>query len=281
MSYLRIREKADIVRCLCEGTSLRAVERMTGTARNTISRLQVDLGLACMQFHDLNVKGLKSKRIECDEIWSFIACKEAHIAKRTAGTKDAGDVWTWTALDADSKLIVSYAVGTRTADMAIDFVEDIASRLNTRVQLTTDGLGLYLTAIENSFANDIDYAMLMKSYGKDESTERRYSPPVCTGATKMPLKGNPEWDKISTSYVERHNLTIRMHNRRFTRLTNAFSKSIINHEASVAMFMFHYNFCRSHQTLTKAAGGIKTTPAMASGLTDHIWTWEETVRLLG
>jgi IS1 family transposase len=280
MSYLRIKEKADIIRCLCEGNSLRAVERMTGTARNTITKLLVEVGSACMTYHDLNVRGLKSKTVQCDEIWAFVGCKEQHLKRHTTDTKGLGSVWTWTALDADSKLLVSYAVGTRDASMALDFMEDVASRVTDRIQLTTDGHSVYIKAVENSFGGDVDYAMLVKHYGKDENPDHRYSPPVCTGCTKMPMTGNPDKSKISTSYVERHNLTIRMHNRRFTRLTNAFSKKLANHEASVALFAFHYNFCRSHQTLTKAAKGLKTTPAMAAGLTDHVWTADELVHLL-
>lgn len=263
-----------VVRCLVEGNSIRATVRMTGAAKNTVTKLLVDLGKACMAYHDENVRNVQSKRIECDEIWSFVGMKEKNIPEEKIGEFGYGDVWTWTALDADSKLMVSYMLGMRDADSARDFMDDVADRLANRVQLTTDGHRVYLNAVKNAFGVDgIDYAMLVKTYGNDYEGEKRYSPAVCTGCNQTPMLGNPEIKNVSTSFVERSNLTLRMHNRRFTRLTNAFSKKLENHEAAIALHFMYYNFCRVHQTL-------KTTPAVAAGIADHVWKIEELIGLL-
>lgn len=266
--------RALVVRCLVEGNSIRATVRMTGAAKNTVTKLLVDLGKACMAYHDENVRNVQSKRIECDEIWSFVGMKEKNIPEEKIGEFGYGDVWTWTALDADSKLMVSYMLGMRDADSARDFMDDVADRLANRVQLTTDGHRVYLNAVKNAFGVDgIDYAMLVKTYGNDYEGEKRYSPAVCTGCNQTPMLGNPEIKNVSTSFVERSNLTLRMHNRRFTRLTNAFSKKLENHEAAIALHFMYYNFCRVHQTL-------KTTPAVAAGIADHVWKIEELIGLL-
>jgi len=219
------------------------------------------------------------QRLECDEIWSFVGCKEKNIPQHRIGEYGVGDVWLWTGIDADSKLMVSYMFGMRDPDSARDFMFDLADRLSNRVQLTTDGLKLYLRAIADAFENEIDYAMLVKTYGNDFEGQKRYSPAVCSGIKKTPICGDPDEKLVSTSYVERQNLTLRMQNRRFTRLTNAFSKKLENHEHAVALHYMFYNYCRPHQTLTKSAG-IKTTPAMAAGIADHVWTVEEIIGLL-
>ena len=273
MNKLSPERRAAVIRCLVEGNSIRATVRMTGAAKNTVAKLLVDLGNACAQYQYRALRGVTSKRVQCDEIWSFIGCKEKNIPTTRRGEQGVGDIWTWTALDADSKLIISWQVGERDAETACDFIDDLASRLANRVQLTTDGLKVYLNAVEDAFGADIDYAVLVKLYGSDPSAEKRYSPPVCIGTERTKVMGRPDPKHVSTSYVERQNLTMRMSMRRFTRLTNASSKKLENHAAAISLHFMHYNFCRVHQTL-------KTTPAVAAGVADHIWSVEEIVRLL-
>ena len=274
MNQLTTEKRTAVVRCLVEGNSIRSTCRMTGIARNTVAKLLLDLADGCAKYHDEHVRGLDSKVIQCDEIWSFVGMKEKNVPREKLGEFGYGDVWLWTALDADSKLIVSYMLGMRDAESARDFMFDVADRLANRVQLTTDGHKVYLKAVREAFDNQIDYAMLVKTYGNDYSTpERTYSPAVCTGCKPTPIIGEPDEKLISTSYVERANLTLRMTNRRFTRLTNAFSKNIENHGAALHVHFMHYNFCRKHLTL-------KTTPAIAAGLTDRVWTVEDLIGLI-
>jgi IS1 family transposase len=245
---------------------------MTGASKNTIAKLLADLGCACTAYHNRYVRKLKVRRLQCDEIWSFVGAKAKNVSaeKKQEGW---GDAWTWIGIDADTKLVVSYLVGGRGAGWAKDFMEDCASRISNRVQITTDGHKGYLEAVEHAFGADIDYAMLQKIYGAPADNETRYSPATCIGCDMKVVSGDPDPKHVSTSYVERQNLTLRMQSRRFTRLTNAFSKKIENHRHSVALHYMHYNFCRVHQTL-------RTTPAMEAGLTDHVWSLEELIALL-
>jgi IS1 family transposase len=276
MNKLTNHKRKAVVAALVEGNSIRATVRMTDVAKNTIVKLLVELGEACAAYHDKHVRNVKAKRVQCDEIWSFCYANQKNAPGDKQDEFGYGDVWTWTALDAESKLIVSYMVGLRDAGYATEFMHDLAGRLASRVQLTTDGHKAYLEAVEDAFAGEIDYAVLVKLYGpaKDYTNEVRYSPCVCTGSRRTPVSGNPEQRHISTSYVERQNLTMRMSMRRFTRLTNGFSKKITNHEAAVALYFMHYNFCRILQTL-------RVTPAMEAGLSDHVWEIEEIIDLLG
>lgn len=274
VNKLSIEQRVRIVAALVEGNSLRSIVRMTGTHRTTIQRLLVDLGIACSNYQSRVFKNLPCKRIQCDEIWSFVGAK----AKNTTEEKKAegwGDVWTWVALDADTKLVPCWHVGSRDASVALDFMEDLASRLANRVQLTTDGHKAYLEAVDTAFGSEIDYSMLVKLYGSEGSNnpEKRYSPGECTGAKQVAINGRPDKEHISTSFVERQNLTMRMGMRRFTRLTNGFSKKLENHEAAISLHYMHYNFCRIHQTL-------RVTPAMEAGISDHVWSLREVVALL-
>ena len=274
MNKLSTERRAQIVRALVEGASINSVCRMTGVSNNTVLKLLADLGKACAAYQDRTLRNLTCKKIQCDEIWSFCYAKEKNVPEEMKGKLGFGDVWTWTAIDADTKLIASYLVGDRTAIYARKFIDDLASRLANRVQLTTDGHRPYLTAVEQSFGNDVDYAMLDKIYNApptDRTT--RYSPADCCGTRKTTIKGNPDMAHVSTSFVERQNLTMQMSMRRFTRLTNAFSKKVENHMHSVAMYMMFYNFCRIHKSL-------RVTPAMAAGISDHVWSLEEMVGLL-
>lgn len=257
---------------LVEGNSLRSVSRMTGIARNTITKLLVDLGEACMQYHDAHVRNVKVRRLQCDEIWAYVGAKAKNVSleKKEIGW---GDVWTWVGLDADTKLVVGYLVGGRGADWAYDFIKDCSERIRGRVQLTTDGHKPYLQAVEENFGADIDYATLQKIYNASEDTMGRYSPAKCIGTDCKVVMGDPDPDHISTSYVERQNLTMRMSMRRFTRLTNEFSKKLDNHAYAVALHFMYCNFVRKHQTL-------KTTPAVAAGISDHIWSIEELVNVM-
>jgi len=277
MNRLSPTKRAQVVAALVEGNSIRATVRMTGVAKNTVTKLLVDLGRACERFHRETVVAVRSKRIQCDEIWAFVYAKERNAPADLKAQGRAGDVWTWTALDSDSKLMVSWLVGHRDAGYAHAFVTDLASRLANRVQLTTDGQKLYLTAVESAFGADIDYAMLVKVYGETPEPQKRYSPAGFVGCQRVGVAGSPDPRHVSTSHVERCNLTIRMSMRRFTRLTNAFSKKVEkkveNLEAAVALHFVHYNFARIHQTL-------RVTPAMEAGLTDHVWTVAEVVALL-
>ncbi len=273
MNKLSTEEKVRVVACLVEGNSLRATVRMTGIHRTTIQNLLVDLGHACSEFQDKAMMNLKCQRIQCDEIWSFVGSKE----KNTSPEKKAqgnGDVWTWVALDADTKLVPCWFIGTRDAGAAFHFMHDLKGRLASRVQLTTDGHKAYLSAVEDAFGTEIDYAQLIKIYGAERAGEARYSPAQCMGARKGKVMGKPNYAHISTSMVERQNLTMRMGMRRMTRLTNGFSKKVENLEAAVALHYMHYNFARVHQTL-------RVTPAMEAGIATHVWSLEEIVQLLG
>ena len=264
MNKLPLKTRAMILNLLCEGSSMRAIARLTGASFNTISKLLIDAGEACAAYHDENVRNVKAARVQCDEIWTFTYAKQKNVETAKAAPTDAGDTWTWTALDADSKLIVSYLVGGRDAEYANTFMDDVASRLATRVQLTTDGHKAYLDAVEGAFGADVDFAQLVKVYGASpDSANGRYSPAECTGIRKRSVEGKPDKDHVSTSFVERQNLTMRMHMRRFTRLTNAFSKKVENHIHMVALYTVFYNYCRIHKTL-------RVTPAMEAGLSDTV-----------
>jgi IS1 family transposase len=275
MNKLSTEQRVRVVSALVEGCGLRATARMTGVARMTVEKLLRDLGAACSMYQDEHLRNLRCRRIQCDEIWCFVYAKQKNVTVTISAVHpDAGDIWTWTALDADTKLMVSWLVGSRDAGAAYEFMQDVASRLQNRVQLTTDGHIPYLAAVEDAFGSDIDYAMLQKIYGSDPSAEKRYSPAVCLGSLARPITGNPDPKHISTSYVERQNLTMRMSMRRFTRLTNGFSKKVEMHAHSVALHFMYYNFAKIHQTL-------RVTPAMEAGVSDHVWSLEELVGLLG
>jgi len=273
MNKLDTARRAAIVAALVEGNSIRATVRMTGAAKNTVVKLLVDLGEACARYQDQALRGLTCRRIQCDEIWSFCYAKAKNVPAEHKGDFGYGDVWTWTAIDADSKLVLSWCIGGRDSYTALAFMQDVARRLTQRVQLTTDGHKAYLDAVERAFGQNIDYAMLQKFYGSDPEEEKRYSPAKCIGTDVQRIQGKPDPKHVSTSYVERQNLTMRMSMRRFTRLTNAFSKKVQNLGHAVALHFMYYNFCRRHQAL-----GM--TPAMASGLTDHEWSIDEIVALL-
>jgi len=282
MNRLSVEQQVAIVKSLVEGNSLRATARMTGTAKGTVQKLLRDLGAHCKNHHDRFVNGVKAERVQCDEIWAFVGSKEKNT-KPEKKTEGNGSVWTWTAIDQDSKLMISYMVGDRDALTAHEFIEDLKDRLAGRTQLYTDGLKLYVAAVENVFGwARVDFAQLIKifghDYGKDAAT--RYSPAECVGTRTIPIMGDPDMASVSTSHVERQNLTMRMSMRRFTRLTNAFSKKVEYHLYAVALHFAHYNFCRPHMTLTKRRGGIKTTPAMAAGLADRLWTVEDLIALM-
>jgi IS1 family transposase len=273
MNKLNVEKRAQVLGCLVEGMSIRSTVRITGAAKNTVTKLVVELGAACAEYMDKTLRGLPCKRIQCDEIWSFCHSKEKNVPQEHKGELGYGDVYTWTALCADTKLITSFMVGKRDAEYGNAFMLDLATRLKNRVQLTTDGHKVYLNAVENAFGSEIDYAMLVKVYGKGtQEDERRYSPAVCTGAELVHVTGDPEVKHISTSYVERQNLTMRMSMRRFTRLTNGFSKKIENHYFATAMYFMYYNFGRIHQTL-------RVTPAMEAGVSNHVWSLEEIASL--
>jgi IS1 family transposase len=272
MNKLNADKKAAVIAALVEGCSIRSTARLTGVAKSTILRLLEDVGAACAEYHNVMVRNIKAQRIQVDEIWSFCYAKQKNVTREIAETQIAGDVWTWVALDSDSKLAVSWLVGQRGADSATDFMQDVAARLANRVQLTSDGHKVYLNAVIDAFADDVDYAQLIKYFGNDPEAQKRYSPAKCNGCEKIRILGNPDPQHISTSHVERQNLTMRMNMRRFTRLTNAFSKKIENHMHSVSLFYMHYNFVRIHQTL-------KTTPAVAAGVSQKSWTIADIVAL--
>jgi IS1 family transposase len=270
MNCLDAHTRAQIIRCLVEGSSIRATCRMTGVAKGTVLKLLADIGTASADYHDAHVRGLKCKRVQADEIWSFVGAKMKNVREENADTQ--GDVWTWVGMDADSKLIVSYLVGQRGPKWAKAFMEDIASRIDSRIQITTDGHRAYAEAVEGAFGMDVDYAMLIKLYGND-SFDTRYSPGNIQGIQTAVLQGSPDPAHISTSFVERQNLTMRMSMRRFTRLTNGFSKKIENHMHAIALHYMYYNYCRVHKTL-------RVTPAMEAGLTDHVWDVEDLITLI-
>ncbi len=275
MNRLSRAERAQIIRALVEGNSIRSTARMTGAARNTITTLLVQLGTACAAYQDKVLRDLISTRIECDEIWSFVYAKARNVPPEHEGEFGYGDVWTWTAIDPDTKLVPSWLVGTRDGADATAFLLDLASRLRNRVQLTTDGHRPYLDAVEAAFGRDVDYAMLIKFYGSDPNADRKFSPPVVLDEEVRVITGDPDQSLISTSIVERQNLTMRMGMRRFTRLTNGFSKKVENHAAMVSLHYMHYNFGRPHSAL-----GKNRTPAMAAGVADHVWTCDEIAGLI-
>lgn len=273
MNKLTTKERTRVVAALVEGNSIRSTVRMTGTAKNTVVKLLAELGSVCAEYQDKTLRGLKCKKIQCDEIWSFCYAKQKNVPDDKQGQFGFGDVWTWTAIDPESKLVVSWLVGLRNSEWARVFISDLAKRLDNKVQLTTDGHKAYLVAVDEAFGANVDYAMLHKLYGAENAGEARYSPPKCIGCHRQSIIGKPKRKDVSTSIVERQNLTIRMGMRRFTRLTNGFSKKIENLEHAVALHFMHYNFCRIHQTL-------RTTPAMAAGVTNHLWEIADIVKLL-
>ena len=272
MKKLSVQSRTSILRCLTEGNSINSTTRICGKNKVTILRLLADVGVLCAELHNELVRNLDSKRVQVDELWSFVGCKEK---SRKEGKQGAGDAWTWVAIDADSKLVVSYLVGLRELADATQIIQDVADRVKNRIQLTTDGYKVYINAVIDAFGlDDIDFAMLLKIYGTPETAgQARYSPSECIGCVIRPMLGDPDPKHISTSYVERQNLTVRMCNRRFTRLTNGFSKRWRNHEHAIALHYFVYNFCRVHKSLG-------TTPAVAAGITDRVWKIEDLVGML-
>jgi len=274
MTMLTIKERAQIIALLVEGNGINATSRITGTSKNTILKLLAHVGAGCAAYQDRVMRDLPLKKIQCDEIWAFVGMKQRNVPEEHRGELGFGDVYTWLAIDADTKLIPCWHVGNRGAESAYDFIHDLAGRLANRVQLTTDGHVAYLQAVEDAFGGDIDYAMLIKLYGNvgGKGDERRYSPAECTGIMKRKIEGNPNVKDVSTSYIERANLTMRMHMRRFTRLTNAFSKKLENHMHAVSLHFMFYNFCKIHSTL-------RVTPAMEAGIDAHVWSLEEVVMM--
>jgi IS1 family transposase len=274
MNKLPPAKRVQILSMLCEGSSMRSISRVVGVSLNTVTKLLIDAGKVCAAYHDEHVRGVKATRIQCDEIWAFCYSKQKNVATAKAAPEGAGDAWTWTAIDGPTKLLVSYMVGGRDSEYAMGLMDDLRGRLANRVQLTTDGHKAYLSAVEEAFGDDIDYAMLVKLYGEaPEAMKGRYSPAECIGARKTRITGNPELDHVSTSYVERQNLTMRMSMRRFTRLTNAHSKKIENHAYAVSLHVMFYNFVRMHSTL-------RTSPAMAAGVSDRLWDMADIVALM-
>jgi IS1 family transposase len=276
MNKITTEERVRVVACLVEGNSLRATSRMTSVHRTTVMKLLADLGEACSKFQDITFRNLNCKRVQCDEIWSFVGCKEKNVPAEEKH-QGRGDVWTWTAIDPETKLVPAWYIGLRDAGAAYHFKHDLAGRLANRVQLTTDAHRPYLSAVEDAFGTEIDYAQLVKIYGAPEASrynaEVRYSPAVCMGARKAKVIGKPVYAHVSTSIVERNNLNMRMNMRRFTRLTNAFSKKVENLEHAVALHFMNYNFCRIH-------GSLRVTPAMEAGIADHVWSLEEVINLM-
>ena len=280
MNRLSTEKRATILRALCEGASVNATSRMTGVSKVTILKLLGDIGPVCLDYQRETFVDLPCKRIQCDEVWSFVGAKQRNVPVDERG-RGRGDVWIWAGICADTKLVPCWHVGGRDAHAAYLFMEDLASRLANRVQLTTDGHGAYLSAVEGAFGwGQVDYAMLIKLYGQAPEGRRRYSPPEIIGIDKNRIMGDPDPEQVSTSYIERQNLTMRMNVRRLTRLTNGFSKKIENHKHALSLHYMYYNFVRKHQTLTQQAGGIHKTPAIAAGAADHVWTMEEVVGLL-
>jgi IS1 family transposase len=270
MNKMPLERRAQIVAMMVEGMSIRAISRMTQASKNTIVKLLEDAGPACLEYQDKTLRNLTTKRVQADEIWSFVYSKQKNVPQDRRGQFGYGDVWTWTALDSDSKLIICWYLGRRDADAAYAFMNDLADRLTNRIQLTTDGHHAFLSAVDAAFDRQIDYAMLVKKYGAAPESEKRYSPPICLGADKTEIRGLPGPEHIGTSYVERQNLSMRMGMRRFTRLTNAFSKKLENHMHALSIYFMHYNFVRTHQTL-------RCTPAMQAGVSDRPWDLNDIV----
>ena len=267
-------KKIAVISALVEGCSVRSTVRLTGVSKGAVLRLLVGIGKACQEYQNVTIRNVPAKRVQVDEIWSFVAAKQKNVTAAVwERTGYAGDVWTFTAIDADTKLVISWEVGARDAGCAADFLQDVAGRLSNRIQLTTDGHKMYLLAVPDAFGNQIDYAQLVKVFGNDPEGQKRYSPAQCLGTQRVEVIGNPDQDHISTSFVERQNLNMRMNMRRFTRLTNAFSKKLDNHIAMIALFHMRYNFARVHQTL-------RVTPAMEAGISSHVWSIEEIVHLV-
>lgn len=275
MNRKSVKERAQILSLLVEGNSLRATTRIIretqgGCSINTVTKLLEEIGEACAWYQDKNLRNLPCRRVQVDEIWSFVYSKQKNVPEGMEG--EAGDVWTWTAIDADTKLVPSWRIGSRDSEVAHDFVADLASRMADRIQLTSDGYKLYVNAVEAAFGADVDYAMLVKIYGDNVEGQKRYSPAQCTGAVKQEMVGKPDVKHVSTSFAERQNLTMRMSMRRFTRLTNAFSKKVENHGHAIALHFMHYNFCRIHKSL-------KAAPAMAAGVSQTLWSLEDVVKM--
>jgi IS1 family transposase len=272
MNRLNRERQAQVIAALVEGVSINAIVRLTGISKVTILKLLADAGPKCADYQDEKLRNLKCKRVQCDEIWAFCYAKDKNVPAEKRGQFGFGSIWTWVAIDADTKLVPSFLVGNRDVQSAHMFMQDLAHRIDSRIQLTTDGLRAYLVAVQGAFGLDVDFATLHKMYGipaaGEGEGERRYTPPVCIGCKAQTVSGNPDPEHVSTSYIERQNLSMRMGMRRFTRLTNGFSKKIENHAYAIAVFYMHYNFCRIHKTL-------RVTPAMEAGLTDHVWTIEE------
>jgi len=268
MNKLSRDKRAQILGMVVEGMSVRSITRLTGASKNTVTKLLASAGQACAEYQDRHLRNLPCERVQADEIWSFVYAKDKNVPMEKRGEPGVGSVWTWTALCADTKLIASFHVGTRDADCAYEFLSDLASRLQGRIQLTTDGHGAYLNAVRDAFGRDIDYSMLIKLYGAVPTEPGRYSPPKCIDVREERVLGYPDAAHVSTSYVERQNLSMRMGMRRFTRLTNAFSKKCENHQHAIAIYFMHYNFVRIHQTL-------RCTPAMAAGVTDRLWSMDD------
>jgi IS1 family transposase len=273
MNKLPVAKRAQVLAMLCEGASMRSTSRVCDVSFVSVAKLLADAGAVCAAFHNEKIRNVRAARVQVDEAWSFTAAKQKNVAKMKRPVEKAGDTWIWTAIDADSKLIISWLVGGRDAEYANEFMDDLAARLTERVQLTSDGHAVYLDAVEGAFGNKIDYAQLVKIYGIAPDADKRYSPPECTGAKRKPQIGNPDWDKISTSFVERSNLTMRMHMRRYTRLTNAFSKRFVAHVHMTALYIVWYNWVRIHKSL-------RVTPAMAAGLTDKLMGFEDIVAMI-
>jgi IS1 family transposase len=261
-------KKVAVISALVEGCSVRSTVRMTGVSKGAVLRLLVSVGAACADYQNRVIRNVSAKRVQVDEIWSFVGCKEKNVTEAKMAVGPCGDVWTFTAIEAQTKLVISWMVGRRDAGCATEFLRDVEGRLSNRIQLTTDGHKMYLVAVPDAFAEAVDYAQLVKVYGNDPEGQKRYSPAQCLGTKRVDTIGTPDHEHISTSYVERQNLNMRMNMRRFTRLTNAFSKKIENHIAMIALFHMHYNFCRIHQTL-------RVTPAMEAGISSHVWPIEE------
>ena len=273
MNKLSVSDRAKVLAMLCEGASMRSVSRLAGVSINTVAKLLMDAGTFCAAYHDATVRNVKAKRVQVDEIWSFTYAKQKNVADAKAAPEGAGDTWTWTAIEADTKLIISHFVGGRDGECAAWFMQDVADRVANRIQITSDGHKAYLEAVEGAFGADVDYAMLNKIYGaSSDSAKGRYSPADCIGIKKQAVTGKPDMAHVSTSYSERSNLTMRMHNRRFTRLTNAFSKKFESHAHMVAIWAIWYNFIRIHKTL-------RVTPAMAAGVSEVVMNWEDFVAL--
>ena len=274
MNKLPLAKRIQVLSMLVEGSSMRSISRVVGVSINTVTKILEDAGNVCSAFHDEKVRGVKAARIQCEEIWSFTYAKQKNVATAKRQDLAYGDTWTWTGIEAQSKLIISWLVGGRDSDYAIAFMDDMRSRIVNRVQITTDGHKAYLEAVEGAFGGEVDYAVLHKVYGASpEAAKGRYSPAECIGTQKHRIEGDPDPKHVSTSYVERQNLTMRMAMRRFTRLTNAYSKKLANHEHALSLYFVHYNWIRIHKSL-------KVTPAMEAGLTDRLWSWEDFIALM-